>query len=240
MEARISVGGVYPALRKSIFSTAVVLNGEHGDLYDKVIKRTAKKFGEGSLAYWTIASGISPGGVGSQFFWNLNLQNSLRNGQRVATLSDMEAIHDSDETFFDEFCTDLPQVVLRSDVSTRERNQYMLDNLVEQVKKRRLPFSPWRPLLISGLELVGDDNPSNPYGLLFKVGKKTTMEHDERFAHARSGEKIRFGDGDKKRRVYTRNEGLSKLQLCGDVVLNSEDDDLEHSSDYGRVVLVDN
>lgn len=217
---------------------AIVLDKEHQELYREVFAKTAEKFGKDSPAYKTITNGISITNVtGSQFFWNTNLQQYLPSRQRVANLSDMEAINDIDETFLVGFYSDSPEIVLRSNKPSRNKNKYILENLVKQIDKDHpYSFSTKNPLIISNLELIQNDNAQNQYGLLLRIGECTKMQNDERFAHSKNQSRIQFGQNTKK--VWTKENGLSRLYVRDDG-LDSEDDDFADSGANGRVVVVD-
>src|SRR3989344_2717060 len=129
------------------------------EVYQEADAKTAEKFGSNSLAYKTIANGIDREDIiGSQFFWNTNLGFYLPKGRKVCLLNDWEEINDLDESFFRGFYTDSPQIILRTDTLSYDRNKYILENLVKQVKKQGFEFSSENPLIISNLELVKDDN----------------------------------------------------------------------------------
>ncbi len=222
------------------FPEAIVLDNSEKwikELYKEADAKTAEKFGRDSLAYKTITNGIDTKNVtGSQFFWNTNLGFYMPKNKRVVSLKDMENINDLDENFFKGFYSDAPQIVLRSDKDSYEKNQQVLENLVKHVKGDGFNYSPEIPLVISNLRLVKDENPKNLYGLLLELGDATVLENDSRFAYSKNGEKITFGENEKT--VYTKNNGLSRVYLGNDGDLFVYDDDLAVSDDYGRVVAV--
>lgn len=220
-----------------VFPKAIVLGKEHKGLYEEVVAKTAEQFGANSQAYKTIKNGmITTEVIGSQFFWNTNLNQYLPNNQRVVNLSDMEQINDIDETFFKGFYPETTQIVLRNGTVLWNQNKYILENLVNQVKKREYKFSSENPLVISNLELIKDDSSCNYYGLLLKINDTTTMKNDERFAHSNDSQKIQFGE--KTKIIHTKENGLSEITLAGDN-LCSWGEDLARSTYLGRVVVIE-
>jgi len=208
------------------------------EVYQEADAKTAEKFGSNSLAYKTITNGIDREDIiGSQFFWNTNLGFYLPKGRKVCLLNDWEEINDLDESFFRGFYTDSPQIILRTDTLSYDRNKYILENLVKQVKKQGFEFSSENPLIISNLELVKDDNSDNGYGLLINIGKDTTLANDKRFAYSNSGKLILFGD--KTKVVYNKEKDLSRVGLGWDGDLGARGGLLDVSSGIGRVVVWD-
>ncbi len=206
------------------------------DLYRQVEKGTEEKFGKDSRAYKTIMNGIdAENATGSQFFFNTQMNLYLPKGQRVALYDDLGRISDAKADFFKGFYTDTPELVLRTDTTSRKQNKQILENLVEQVRQKDLKFSPQFPLLISGLELVRDDDLANPYGLTLAFTDRTKAVNDERFAHGKN--EISFGLS--KKPLWTREDGLSGVYFGGSRDVDSDYDDLSSSNDIGRVVVFD-
>lgn len=218
------------------FPEARVVDDSQKELYNEVREKSAEKFGENSPAYKTITNGIR-GTTGSQFFWNTNLGIYLPENQRVVTMQDWEEINDINPTFIKGFYTDFPSVVLRSSEPSREKNKYVLENLVSQVGDRKLRFSSENPLVITNPELVADTNSKNEYGLLLKIIDQTEVKNDLRLAYANNNQKIPFGQSEKT--VWTKKDGLSRLYVSGGGDVNSDGDGLAGSDGYGRVVLRD-
>lgn len=221
-----------------VFPTARVLDKEDSELYQEVFRKTAEKYGKNSLAYRTITNGIDAKDVtGSQFFWNTNLGSYLPKGQRVISLEDMEAINDLDESFFTGYYSDAPEVCLRSDSTSYEKNKYIIENLVKQVRGEKKEFSPENPLRISGLELIKDENSKNEWGLFLQIGQNTRMINDSRFGYSNNKREIPFGE--KQKTVFTQNNGLSGFCLGRDSGVYSGSGYLANSDDSGRVVVID-
>ena len=224
-----------------LFPEAIVLDNSENrvrELYDKANRKTAEKFGKNSLAYKTITNGIDMKNVtGSQFFWNTELGKYLPKNLRVITLKDMEQINDINKDFFKGFYTDASMIILRTEVPTWDDNKHILDYLVKQVKEKNQEFSSENPLIISGLELIKDENTENHYGLLLQIGEETAMINDKRFGYSNNQKKIPFGEKTKK--IYAKKDGLSRLCLDRSSNLNSFVGVLAGSDSGGRVVLVD-
>jgi len=207
------------------------------DVYKAVEKGAAEKFGVDSRAYKTITNRmVAENGTGSQFFFNTETGLYLPEGVRVSGVDDLARINSNAPEFFDgTFYTDTPELVLRTAKASYEQNTQILEGLVSQVRQTGHEFSPERPLLISGLELVGDDNSQNPYGLQLKLTDKTTIQTDERFAHGKNS--IPFGNGSKT--LWTKKDGLSGVYLSRNGRVDSNDGGLAGSSGDGRVVSFD-
>lgn len=207
------------------------------DLYKTVAEGTAEKFGEDSRAYQTVINGVdAEAGTGSQFFFNTEVELYLPKGQRVVRRDDIGRINDADSSFFDgTFYTDTTELVLRTSTPSWKNNAKILENLVEQAKKRGLKFSPDNPLVFSGLESVRDDDSKNPYGVLLQIGNQTAVTNDTRFAYGKDS--IQLGNQSKK--LWTKENGLSRVYLNRGGVVGSNDDNLRDSGDNGRVVVFD-
>ena len=216
---------------------ARVLDASDKDLYQEVKQKTAEKFGRDSQAYKTVMNGIDPkNGTGSQFFFNTEVGLYLPEGQRVASLNDWDAIWSQDPSFLRGNYTDLPALVLRSEQATYEANAPIIQNLAKQAKDRNLTFSPENPLMICNASLVGDERSKNSYGILVKLSDNPEdTSNDPRFSHKKDS--IELGDGSK--RLYTKQNGLSRVYLNGYGSVYSGYDSLQDSDDIGRVVVFD-
>ncbi len=204
-------------------------------LYRAVAKGTAERFGIDTQAYKTIMNGINPNnGTGSQFFFHTEAGLYLPKGQRVIRVDDLGRINDADPSFFNGIYTDTPELVLRTATPSWKTNAKILENLVVQARERDLEFSSDNPLVLSGLELVRDDNEGNPYGILVQIGDQTTTTNDSRFAYGTDTIKL----GNQSKTLWTKEEGLSGVCLDRNGVY-SDNDTLQDSSDYGRVVVFD-
>lgn len=208
------------------------------DLYKEVEQATAAKFGKDSRAYATIMKGINTvNATGSQFFFNNEAGLYLPRGQRVATFEDLDEIskHDNRQFFDGSFYTDTPELVLRTEIPSWMNNTQILEHLVSQTRERGLEFSSENPLVLSGLELVSDDNQDNFYGILANITDETKTRNDPRFAYG--NDQINLGN--KSRKLWTKENGLSRVFLGRDGDVVSSSGDLSVSYDLGRVVIFD-
>lgn len=211
----------------------------NSELYKETQAKTKEKFGENSQAYKTIMNGINPEkATGSQFFFNNEMNLYLPKGQKVIMLDGLERIYSSSEAdnlFDGSFYTDTPEIILRTETASLERNKQLLENLVKQVKAQDYGFSSENPLRISNFELIKDDNEDNEYGILLNIGDNTKMINDKRFAYSKNT--IQLGNQTKK--LYTKEKGLSRLYVGRNRGLDFGNDDLGGSGSDGRVVVID-
>lgn len=207
--------------RNKKLPVATMLTKERWELYKEVFAKTAEKYGRFSKAFNTITKGIDVNVKGSQFFWANNLNFYLPKNQKIISLEDAEDINDTDKTFFAGCMLEFPEVILRTEEPLLEQDEYILNDLVKQVKREGFKFYPGYPLRISGLEFVKNNSLKNQYGLLLKIGKDTKIVNDERFSHLNNEKHIQFGKGRKK--IYTREKGLSKIYFDFYNNLNSEE-----------------
>ncbi len=254
MEKQILIPEKFSSLK------ARVLDKEDRDFYQEVEKGTAKEFGKKSRAYKTIMNGIDVKNVrGSNFFWLTNLKSYLPKNKRALSLGDMEFINGENEEFFNGFSAGVPELILRTEKTLYPQNEYLLEDFVNRincVKWEKYDFNSDRPLRISDLELIKDESSENEYGLLLKIGDKTKINFDERFAHKNYGKNIKFGQ--KNKRFWTGKNGLSTIYLGIDSYLidpeNAKSRDMNgslyscdgaldgrsHANWTRRVVLVEN
>jgi len=217
-------------------SIAGVLNKEDKEFYQEVKRKTAEKFGENSLAYRTITNEIDTENVkGFQFFWNTNLGLYLPKNKNIVSLEDVEAINDLDEKFFTGFSSGIPEIILKTEKTSYDKNRYILGNLVKQINEHKYEFGSENPLRISGLELVKDENSKNEYGLLLKIGNDTKVTNDKRFVYSNDGKSIQFGE--KQKRILTGKEGLSGIYLSEKGNLYSWSEVLDSTITNGWVIL---
>jgi len=199
---------------RSVKRGAKILGEDEKEIYLEAARKAAEKFGHGSLAYRTITHGINTRNVtGSQYFWVNHLNSCLPQNQKVISLAEMEMINNYDETFFGGIYAYVPEIVLRTETPFNQNEQFILEDLVEQIKGDKYEFSSENPLRISGLELVKDDNPKNAYGLLLKIGSDSKITIDKKLAASNTGREIPFGG--KKKRIWTRKDSLSAICLGG-------------------------
>jgi len=170
------------------------------------------------------------------------LVNSIlrQEGLRTATQADLERVIKTNVLNLIKSCEDTG-LVLRSE---DEPNKYLAKNLAKQRK------SKWKkvgkiPIVIplNRLELVNDSN--SPHGVAFKLIDESEIIYSPILNGKNNGKPFsetgeygfpeQLGEGD--RTLYTRNSGLSRLDLGGDL-LYSDGGNLHSSNETGRVVVV--
>ncbi len=137
-------------------------------------------------------------------------------------------------------------LVLRSEEDRDfSRNTPLAKDIGSQLRARGIKFSPKNPVMVplTGLELANGDN---DYGLTFrlrenaKVYEAPVLNERGRFnsedIDEKTGLPTKLGEGN--RTLYTRDSGLSRLDLNTVLVLESYNWDLNNSLAYGRVVVV--
>ena len=179
--------------------------------------------------------------LGSTPFLAARVDSMLRHlGIRAATPADLgrkEII----EGIRREHYTDASALILRSMDDSYEENIFLIKRIAEEVEKRNEKLE--LPVMITGFDV----KPSNDkgYGLDITAREDFKAIHDDRLEGKFNGQ--RFSEVDKiglpifnkkgKRTWVTRENGLSRLSLGGDLDLGSIDGRLALSDDAGRVVL---
>ena len=214
-------------LREASFPEARFLNNEEQARYNEVCKRFGKK------ARQTLNVPLK----GSNLFKVLFL-NEL--GITTATISELglalENGLDLKRTY-----EDGREVVLRSagDLDY-QANDYIAKSLAKLIRKRSFKH----PLIIKGLRGKEDEN--SVYGLSFaKTDELEVIEAPDfshknncrRFIRVNPDYSIDFGDEGNKT-LYTRQNGVSGLDVDGGGYLGSDGRGLAGSNDAGRVVVV--
>jgi hypothetical protein len=214
------------------------LGGEQGKEIDASIKKDYKDFSVMQVGNY------SDGKMrGSNPFYAVGVQSKLPFGVRVSTQSDLETAMrigalDLSGTYED------TGLVLRTVGSP---NSYLAVNLMKQVNER-LGKKAKMPVMIPlyGMGLVKDQD--SPHGLAFKLkddaeinyapilNKPNNSNFNSEDIDTKTGLPTKVGKGN--RTLWTKDSGLSRLDLDGDLDLYSNDGDLANSSDNGRVVLV--
>jgi hypothetical protein len=213
----------------------IILNkGEHFEIYKEAFAKASEKFGGDSLAYKTITNGISEKNVtGSQFFWNTWLEQSgISLPGKVMLLKDWENALSQDSGLVSGFYTDMPQLILRSDEATFDKNQYLINDLSKKLKGE-FEYSPENPLIITGARLKSSKAKENEYGIDLDISN-AEIKNDESFAP--TNKIIKLGNIEKK--LWTKKEGLSRLCLDENDV-GSGSGNLADSDSDGRVALLD-
>jgi len=215
------------------------------ELYEEVFRKTAEKFGKGSLAYVLTTNEISKENMtGSNFLWCNEVNIYLPKEKRVMTIKDMEGIIAENPLFFKGHYANTTQGILRTDESFYNKSELLVKNLATKLKTRKIKgapieYSPEKPLVISGLEIVQDKkNPDKGYGLLLNPTSKTTFETDTRFTHkSQNPRKQEFGGVEKT--LWTREDGFAGVGAYVESVVLSYCDNLSFSYCDGWVVVVD-
>lgn len=134
-------------------------------------------------------------------------------------------------------------LVLRSKESP---NEYLARNLMAQIKARNPKAKMPIMIPLCGLELVADENSPHKLGFNLKENAQifydlSVLNKNGNFSSEDIDEKTGLpkktsNEGD--RYLFTRNSGLSRLCLYGDLDACSFDGDLACSNGDGRVVVV--
>ena len=211
-----------------------------GDFGKEVFKEVDSRY-KGFNAVKGIGSYSNGVVQGSNPFYAVAVNEVIRpEGLRTATQTDLEkAIKIGVLPWGDQY--EDTGLVLRTE---GEPNSYLASHLMKQVKARE---SKRMPVMIplAGLDLEKDSNSS--HGLSFKLRNGAELiyalilnKRDGYFSPVDIDEKTglpkKVSKGD--RYLYTRNDGLSRLYLDGNLHLSSRWDDLHTSGSNGRVVVV--
>lgn len=168
--------------------------------------------------------------------------------QNLALLSQLEKTIRSKDLIlgYREIYADIA-LILKEDGDSYSPNDFVAMHLAKQVKHRtgKEP-TPKNPAMISlrGLSLKEDSN--SAYGLVFLLGDNTEVIHVPEFSHENN--ERRFSRTDKRgipifddkgnRRFFSRECGLSRLQLDFNLCLRSDNFNLSESiASYGRVIV---
>ena len=131
-------------------------------------------------------------------------------------------------------------LILRSE---KEPNSYLAKDLMKQVKARNPKLKTPVMIPLNGLNLRQDSN--SPYKLSFELTDSSELIYAPQLSH--SNDQKEFTNTDENglpvfdkgtRTLYTRESGLSRLFLSGDLDLDSGYEDLVDSYSGGRVVVV--
>jgi hypothetical protein len=214
-------------IREAGFSSARFLSEEEQAMYEKA---SCKSFSGQAYLH------LNKSREGSNIFKVLFLNQT---GIRTATLPELETALENGLALQGHY-EDAREVVLRSAGDSYAPNDYLAKTLAKSLGVKRFTA----PLVVSGLDIVGDDN--SHYGLNFKPTDKTQVlevpslahtNHERRFSRINPDYSIEFNDNG-NRTLYTRQDGLSGLCLDWGLGLNSRLEHLECSDSYGRVVVV--
>jgi hypothetical protein len=172
------------------------------------------------------------------------LMNKILSKQGLRTVSpaDVQKVIDNDDNFLRGAYVDLG-VVLRNEDGA---NGYLAKQLAKQSKDRKYKFSNSNPLVFkpSDLELIADSD--SPSGLGFSIKDSANLFNALELSSKNEGKKFKntnkngvpIFDKNGNRTNYTTDNGLSRFVLDGGSFLDSRSDYLAGSSDFGRVVVM--
>ncbi len=158
----------------------------------------------------------------------------------TATLPQLDEVVQNDFEFLENYYEDGREVILRSAEDPHIPNDYLAKSLANQLKIKQFQ----NPLVIKGLRIEQDND--SDYGLVLKTSDETEVieapdfnhKNDRRrFSRINSDYSIEF-ERNGTRTLYTRDSGLSRLYLGGDLGLYLDDRVLSGSYAYGRVVVI--
>ncbi len=182
---------------------------------------------------------------GSNIFIASRLNELLESsGIRTAIPSD-DQYGDISNLVRDKFYTDFNALILRTAGDSYSSNDKIAKDIAEKIENRegklKLPVMIVHPL-------VRYSEGSSSYDLVFYLNNKTQVIEDERLNGKKYSTGMKFNNVDDlglplfdkngKRTWYVREDGLSRLGLDGDLVLDSVVGHLTDSFDYRRVVVV--
>ena len=166
-------------------------------------------------------------------------------GIRTATMSELDQIVQEDSDFLKKISKDVPSVVLRNRAfklnrGNDDKNYSLANTLIKLTGKKEFNA----PFVVNGLE-IEEDNQSI-YGLNFKPGKNFNYFEVPELAHSNDQKKFTkqdergmpIFDNEGTRVLYTKENGLSRLYMDGDLSLYSWSDDLNVSLDNSKVIVI--
>lgn len=183
---------------------------------------------------------------GSNFPIAARLDTILRNlksnpsGIRVATLADLSR-PEVMGMIRDKHYSNTPELVLRTEQDIYEPNNSLIKRLLPYIEEKqgRLQL----PVKTIGLDV---DSDKNEYGWNVAPRDDFDVLYDDRLEgkyHGKSFSNVdKLGlpifDKEGKRTWYARDKGLSRFDLDRNLDLDLDDEHLDDSNDYGRVVLI--
>src|SRR3989344_135817 len=158
----------------------------------------------------------------------------------IATLADLERILESGNFAF-EGTYENPALVLRTADDSYGKNNYLAKNLAKQIG-----IVIKNPLMINLTELRLKNDDKSSYGLCPKLRKDAKIIEAPQLAYENNGKNfsktanngLPIFDEKGNRTLYTRQDGLSRLDLDGSLNVLSGWDNLDDSDSGGRVVVV--
>ena len=182
--------------------------------------------------------------IGSTPFLSARIDTLVRPlGLRTTNLRDLSR-PEVMQMIKDNHYADAPILVLRTTKDSYERNQSLINQLTQQIEEANGKLE--LPVMISGFDVQPSETPQQGYGIEIVPRADFQAISDERLAHKNNGKRftnvdelgLPIFDKNGTRTFYTRNQGLSRLYLDGDLDLGSGDENLSYSNSNGRVVVV--
>jgi len=221
-------------------STAGFLEGDFGKAVDAEVQGKYNSFPAISVVKYNPKTQVVEG---STPFYCVAVQEVVSQaGLRVANQADLElAIKANALSLRGQY--EETGLVLRSEDNP---NEYLARNLMAQINARNPKAKMPAMMPLSELELVADSN--SPHQLAFKLKDGAEVFYDLSVLNkdgsfspedidSKTGLPNKTGSNG-SRNLYTRDSGLSRLYLGGDLDLVSGSGDLAYSDGDGRVVVV--
>ncbi len=191
---------------------------------------------------------------GSQLF-QVSLLNQL--GIKTANLSEIYHIWDINPNFLSGHYEDVPKVVLRTNGDSYSPNDLVARTLYDAAKKRSfIKGNLKHSHVLRGLKV--EENKDSEYGLVLVPGEDFSCEEAPVFDYENNQRKflkvekempvllsnkdiseLSEEDKQKLKTLYTKKEGVSRLDVGRYSYLDSGNGDLSDSSSDGRVVVID-
>ena len=235
-----------------VIPSASFLEGYSVQDYLQLFNETADaQYGDaaGNIKTYDISNDVL---VGSSPLANVHARETARKFMgpsdiRLATQADLERALRANALNFRGTYEDSALVLRSAGDRDWTNNDYVACDLAEQIKARDSKLGKLKtPVVIplNGLDIRRESN--SKYGLAFTLREDAEMfeapilQRNGQFSSAdvdaKTGLPTQLKGGN--RTLYTRDNGLSRLCLYGDLVLYSDNRDLAGSDSYGRVVLV--
>jgi len=214
-------------IREADYPTARFLSEKEQEKYRQEIQRYSEK-ARSSLDIPLKGSNL----------WKVLLLNQI--GIRTATIPELEEALENGLSLKRTY-EDGREVILRSKGDSYNSNDYVAKNLVKRLGIKRQIKTP---LIITDLKPVEDEN--SDYGLIAQPTNQTKVIEASDFNHKNNGRRFRRINPDYSiefdykgsRTLYTRESGLFRLYLFGDLDLLADSSHLALSNSDGRVVIV--
>lgn len=159
-----------------------ILDKSDSEFLRGIEKKAKDEFGEDSRQYKTIMGDVNiKNGENINLFFTLYVNQNLSEKMRTPNIKDLERILSLNKNYFNDVYCHSSDLILTSDKSHFEKNKYLLENLVSEVKKRNIEFSVKNPLIVSNPKLIVDNNLKNGYGFLLGINENTDLRNDINF-----------------------------------------------------------